>query len=87
MMHKNTLSLDWKTKNNKLVYEMECKNFSHAVELINDVAKIAEKIDHHPDLHLTGYRNFRIEIYTHDSKKMTSKDFQLADHFERLLAS
>ncbi len=32
------------------------KDFSAAVSLILAIASIAESEDHHPDLHLTGYR-------------------------------
>ena len=32
---------------------------------LNAVGELAEAEGHHPDFHLTGYRNVRIELSTH----------------------
>ena len=40
-------------------------DFGAALDFFNAVGKIAEAEDHHPDLHLTGYRNVTIELSTH----------------------
>ena len=39
------------------------KNFVAAIKFFEDVSKLAEEANHHPDLHLTGYRN--VEVITH----------------------
>lgn len=36
-----------------------------AMEFFNRVAQIAEDEGHHPDLHLVGYQNVAIELWTH----------------------
>ena len=36
------------------------KNFVAAVKFFEDVARLAEEANHHPDLHLTGYRNVEV---------------------------
>ena len=41
-------------------------------------AQIAEAEDHHPDLHLAGYRNVTIEMWTHAVGGLTENDFILA---------
>src|SRR5256885_16403462 len=48
-----------------LVKELEMKDFLAAIDLMHKIAEVAEREDHHPDLHLTGYRNLRIELATH----------------------
>lgn len=58
------------------VYTM--KDFSAAVEFVNRIAGIAQQEDHHPDLHLTGYRNLRIELSTHAIGGLSENDFILA---------
>lgn len=59
--------------------------FSEAVALIGRIAAEAEKADHHPDLHLTGYRRLEVVLTTHDAgDKVTAKDFALAAAIEAL---
>jgi 4a-hydroxytetrahydrobiopterin dehydratase len=54
------------------------ENFSAALEFFNAVGKIAEAEDHHPDLHLTGYRNVSIALSTHAIGGLSENDFILA---------
>lgn len=55
-----------------------CKNFAAAMEFLNRVAQIAEKEQHHPDLHLTGYKKVRIALMTHAIGGLSENDFILA---------
>jgi len=58
--------------------EWLAKDFVEALAFFKRVAKIAEAQDHHPDLHLVGYRNVTIEIWTHAVGGLTENDFILA---------
>ena len=60
------------------------KDFSAAMEFMAAVAREAEEMDHHPDLHLTGYRKLRIELSTHSIGGLSDKDFALAAKIEAL---
>jgi len=60
------------------------KDFMAAVALINRIAKIAQKADHHPDLQLKSYRKLKIEFSTHSAGGLTAKDFKLASAVEAL---
>ncbi len=60
------------------------RDFGAAVELIRAVAEAAEAMDHHPDIHLTGYRRLALELSTHSEGKLTDKDFLLAARIEAL---
>ena len=60
------------------------EDFLSAVRLIARIALLAEKMDHHPDLHLTRYRQLRIEISTHSIGGLSDLDFRLADKIEAL---
>ncbi len=60
------------------------KNFLAAMAFFNDVARIAEEEQHHPDLHLEGYRNVAIEIWTHAIGGLSENDFILAAKIDRL---
>ena len=54
------------------------RNFRDAIKLINNVAALAEREQHHPDLHLEGYRRVWIEIHTHAIGGLSENDFILA---------
>ena len=64
-----------------------CKNFVKAVKLIDQIAELAEEQQHHPDLHLTGYRHLEIVIMTHAIGGLSETDFILAAQIDRLLDS
>ena len=48
------------------------------------VAPIAEDARHHPDLHLTNYREVEVVIYTHSQGGLTPDDFALALKLSRV---
>ncbi len=54
------------------------KNFVEAVDLINRIKDIAEDQMHHPDVHLTGYKNLNIVLYTHALGGITENDLIVA---------
>ena len=59
------------------------ENFSDALSFVNKAGKIADEMDHHPDIKLGwGYAEF--EITTHDTGALTEFDFELAKKIENL---
>jgi 4a-hydroxytetrahydrobiopterin dehydratase len=58
--------------------DWRAKNFLAAIEFFNKVAELAETEGHHPDLHLEGYRNTAIELWTHAIGGLSENDFILA---------
>jgi 4a-hydroxytetrahydrobiopterin dehydratase len=66
---------------------VKCKDFLDAVSLIQKIAPVAEAEDHHPDLHLTGYRKLTIELSTHAIGGLSENDFILAAKIDQLLLS
>lgn len=60
------------------------KDFLSAVDLIRRISTIAEKEDHHPDIHLTGYRRLRIDLSTHAIGGLSENDFILAAKITKL---
>ena len=61
------------------------KDFVQTIELVNQIAEVAESEQHHPDLHLTGYRNLRIDLTTHAIGGLSENDFIVAAKIDRLL--
>ncbi len=64
--------------------EWRVKDFMTGLDFFNRIAQIAEAEDHHPDLHLIGYRNVTIELWTHAVGGLTENDFILAAKIDEL---
>ncbi|XP_076906515.1 pterin-4-alpha-carbinolamine dehydratase 2, mitochondrial-like [Bidens hawaiensis] len=68
----------------KLRREWKVKNFLLGLEFFKIVADLAESEGHHPDLHLVGWNNVTIEIWTHACGGLTENDFILAAKIDKL---
>lgn len=60
------------------------KNFVAGIDFLNKVAALAEEEGHHPDLHLEGYRQVTIVVWTHAVGGLTENDFILAAKINEL---
>ena len=60
------------------------KDFLTALDFFSRVGRIAQAEDHHPDLHLRGYRNVTIELSTHDLGGLSENDFIMAGRIDQL---
>ena len=64
--------------------EWVVKNFMAAMDFFQRVAQLAEAEGHHPDLHLVGYRNIAIELWTHAIGGLSENDFIVAAKIDQL---
>jgi 4a-hydroxytetrahydrobiopterin dehydratase len=64
--------------------EWRVKDFLTGLEYFNQVGRLAEQEGHHPDLHLVGYRNLAIEIWTHAIGGLSENDFILAAKIDQV---
>lgn len=60
------------------------KNFKEAIRFIDSIAELAEQEQHHPDLHLTGYRNVKVVLTTHAISGLSVNDFIVASKIDQL---
>lgn len=60
------------------------RDFLAGLEFFQRIAELAEAEQHHPDLHLEGYRHVTIEIWTHAVGGLSENDFILAAKIDRL---
>jgi 4a-hydroxytetrahydrobiopterin dehydratase len=60
------------------------KDFVTALDFFNRIGQVAEAEDHHPDLHLVGYRNVTVELWTHALGGLSENDFILAARIDEL---
>ncbi|KAI5670783.1 hypothetical protein M9H77_11147 [Catharanthus roseus] len=62
----------------KLHRSWKVKTFMKGLQFFQLVANLAEAEGHHPDLHLVGWNNVKIDIWTHAVGGLTENDFILA---------
>lgn len=68
----------------RIAKNWRARDFLAAIDFFNRVAQLAEAENHHPDLHLAGYRNVTIEIGTHAIDGLSENDFILAAKIDQL---
>ncbi|HYT94147.1 MAG TPA: 4a-hydroxytetrahydrobiopterin dehydratase [Gemmataceae bacterium] len=64
--------------------EWRVKDFLAGLDFFNRIGRIAEDEGHHPDLHLTEYRDVAVELWTHAVGGLTENDFIVAAKIEQL---
>ena len=75
----------WQVEDNiKIKKEFTFKNFSRAINFVNQVAKIAEKEGHHPDVLIHSYKKVLITLSTHAISGLSENDFILASKIDRI---
>ena len=62
------------------------KAFVPAIDLVNKIAELAEKAQHHPDITI-NYNVVGIALSTHSEGGVTQKDFDLAKQIDTLAAT
>lgn len=74
----------WKFENNTLTKVFQRKDFKDSISFVNSIAELAEKLNHHPELHIQ-YARVTVLLITHDKNGVTGKDFLLAQQIESLI--
>ncbi|MCH8050203.1 4a-hydroxytetrahydrobiopterin dehydratase [Patescibacteria group bacterium] len=70
---------DWKESGDTLEKTFRFKDFKVALSFVNDVGKIAERMNHHPDICIQNYNEVMISTTTHsEGRVVTQKDRKLA---------
>lgn len=75
----------WALNDNALERVYQGKTYLDALELLNRIARLADEMDHHPDL-LLSWRKLVIRYWTHTANGVTELDFESAHRAERLLS-
>ncbi len=77
----------WTSDGTHLEKTFTRKGFTAAVAFVNAIAQAAEAADHHPDIHLEGYRKVRVVLTTHVSGGISRADIDLARTIDQLAPS
>ncbi len=68
---------EWERLGDMLVRSWQFPSTRRALEFVNQVATLAERLDHHPDI-ILSYRTVRLELSTHAVGGLTEGDFAFA---------
>lgn len=67
----------------KITKQFEFENFDESMDFVNDVAEIARREDHHPDINI-NYNKVNIELSTHKINGLHENDFILAAKIDNI---
>ena len=67
-----------------ILRKIRMKNFLQALAWFDRIAEVAEADNHHPDLHLVGYRNVTVELSTHSLGGVTEQDLTMAGKIDAI---
>lgn len=72
----------WTRDGPSLTRTFAYRDWKQAIAFVDRVAVVAEKLQHHPDVHIEGYRHVRIVTTTHSTKMLSDADLSLAYEIE-----
>jgi 4a-hydroxytetrahydrobiopterin dehydratase len=75
---------DWELDSPFLKRRWTMRDFASALAFANEVGALADEQGHHPDVHLTSYRELELVLYTHAIDGLSLNDFVLARAIDRL---
>ena len=73
----------WSLKKKEISKLIVSTDFVHAMALVNSVALLAEKANHHPDIDIR-WNKVRLTLSTHSAGGLTMLDFKLAKAIDSL---
>ena len=73
----------WELKDGKIVKSFQFDSFMDAIEFVNKVAKVGEKLDHHPIITI-NWKVVRLSLKSFDIDAITKRDINLAKEIEKL---
>lgn len=75
--------INWGIDGECLLKEFEFASFKEAVEFVNKIAEVTERMNHHPNIIIDG-RNVRLTLTTHEERGISLKDFDLAKAIDEI---
>jgi 4a-hydroxytetrahydrobiopterin dehydratase len=76
---------DWEHEGGQIQKTFEFDDFVTAIKFVNDVADLAERYDHHPDIDIR-YNRVTLALTTHSEGGLTARDFDIAGEIEQAIA-
>jgi 4a-hydroxytetrahydrobiopterin dehydratase len=74
---------EWALAGGAITKTYRFADYSAGINFVNKVADIAERLNHHPDMHV-GYRKVDVRFTTHDAGGVTKLDLTAAREVEAI---
>jgi 4a-hydroxytetrahydrobiopterin dehydratase len=78
------LSREWELIDGKLVKSFQFSSFMDSINFVNEIAKIAEALDHHPIITI-NWKSVKLTLKSFDVNAITKRDIALAREIEKKL--
>jgi 4a-hydroxytetrahydrobiopterin dehydratase len=75
--------MNWTKSKNKLMKSFNFSDFTSALEFINNVGRVSEKLNHHPKI-TNLYNLVELELWTQSTNSVTELDYELAKEIDNL---
>jgi 4a-hydroxytetrahydrobiopterin dehydratase len=73
---------DWERDGDNIVKVFEFNDFTTSIKFVNDVANLADRYDHHPDIDIR-WNKVKLALSTHSEGGLTARDFDVAGEIEQ----
>ena len=73
----------WELKDGKLIKSFQFPSFMNAINFVNDIANIAESLDHHPIITI-NWKTVKLSLKSYDVNAITKRDITLAKEIDRI---
>jgi 4a-hydroxytetrahydrobiopterin dehydratase len=74
----------WELKDGKIVKSFQFTSFMDAIEFVNEIARIAERLDHHPIITI-NWKTVKLSLKSFDVDAITKRDIGLAKEIEKVI--
>ena len=74
----------WRDDGEALTRDLEFDDFASAMAWVNQVAELAERENHHPDIAIHGWNKVRLQLFTHSEGRITDADRKMAARIDEL---
>jgi 4a-hydroxytetrahydrobiopterin dehydratase len=76
----------WIVERDRLHRDFRLSSFLAAIDFITRVARVAEAVNHHPNIRLHEWCFVELEVYSHITGGLTTRDVELAVAIDAMLA-
>jgi 4a-hydroxytetrahydrobiopterin dehydratase len=86
-IEENIVELDsgWEVKDGKVVKAFQFSSFMNAIGFVNEIAKVAERLDHHPIITI-NWKTVKLSLKSFDVDAITRRDIALAKEIEKSIS-
>jgi len=77
----------WQRDGPAITKTFTLKGWKSAVAFADRVAEAATAANHHPDIHIEGYKTVRIVLTTHITKGISRADIDVAREIDKIAAT